>query len=106
MEFPIDRDEMSEEQYYATKMSMDVRKARGWNAAIVFKMMVPLEQFVFLTGKFPYDFGKGSITVWDAKKMGFPLGWNNFGIPETLPFGKLIYGALAELVRQKEEEEA
>lgn len=106
MEFPIDRDEMSEQQFYATKMSMEVRKARGWNAAIVFKLMVPLEQFVFLTGKFPYDFGRGSITEWDAKKLGFPLGWNNFGTPETLSFGKLIYGALAAVVREREKEDA
>jgi len=92
MDFPIDRDEMTSEQYFSTQMSMDVRKARGWNRAVVFALKVPIEQFVFLTGTLPHAFKNGSIKNWDSKKLGFPMNWNEH--TELLSFGILIFQAI------------
>lgn len=92
MDFPIDRDEMTSEQYFSTQMSMDVRKARGWNRAVVFALKVPIEQFIFLTGTLPHAFKNGSIKNWDAKKLGFPMNWNEH--TELLSFGILIFQAI------------
>ena len=92
MDFPIDRDEMTSEQYFATQMSMDVRKARGWNRAVVFALKVPIEQFIFLTGTLPHAFKNGSIKNWDSKKLGFPMNWNEH--TELLSFGILIFQAI------------
>lgn len=92
MDFPIDRDEMTSEQYFATQVSMDVRKARGWNRAVVFALKVPIEQFIFLTGTLPHAFKNGSIKNWDSKKLGFPMNWNEH--TELLSFGILIFQAI------------
>jgi len=92
MDFPIDRDEMTSEQYFSTQMSMDVRKARGWNRAVVFALKVPIEQFIFLTGTLPHAFKNGSIKNWDSKKLGFPMNWNEH--TELLSFGILIFQAI------------
>jgi len=100
MDFPIDRDEMTSEQYFSTQMSMDVRKARGWNRAVVFALKVPIEQFIFLTGTLPHAFKNGSIKNWDSKKLGFPMNWNEH--TELLSFGILIFQAI--IAEQREDD--
>ena len=101
MDFPIDRDEMTSEQYFATQMSMDVRKARGWNGAVVFALKVPIEQFIFLTGTLPHAFKNGSIKNWDTKKLGFPMNWNEH--TELLSFGILIFQSIKALNQEQSE---
>jgi len=92
MDFPI-KTGLDDSEYYGVRMSKEVRKARGWNAAIVFKLKLPIEHFMLLTDTLPQNFERGSIGTWNMS-MGWPLRWNALGNSEMLPFGKLIAQAI------------
>jgi len=106
MEFYVDRPKLSDEQYFATRMSMDIRKARGWNTAVISKLYLPPEHFLLMMGKLPSTFGRGSIAAWDTRKYGFPIAWSGVQKGKVLEFSRLIMSAITTLREEATESSA
>ena len=98
MDFFIDKDATTDNEYMAAKMSMDIRRVRGWGGAAIFELVLPPEHFILLTGKHPRNFVRGSIATWDS---GWPRNWNALNQSKMLPFGGLIYAAITRLKEER-----
>ena len=98
MDFFIDKAATTDNEYMAAKMSMDIRRVRGWGGALIFELVLPPEHFILLTGKHPHNFVRGSIATWDS---GWPRNWNALNQSKMLPFGGIIYAAIAQLKEER-----